>query len=96
MSRRLVLAILIAAAMVSGATRWLRGPVAFDDAYVSFRYAENLVHGLVHGHGLVFNPGERVEGYSNFLWVLLAATAIAAGTDPLVAMQWLGGSPISL
>ena len=36
-----------------------------DDAYISFRYAANLVD----GHGLVFNPGfERVEGYTNFLW----------------------------
>jgi hypothetical protein len=31
-----------------------------DDSFISFRYARNLVH----GHGLVFNPGgERVEGY---------------------------------
>ncbi|HTK68779.1 MAG TPA: hypothetical protein VL857_03180, partial [Candidatus Eisenbacteria bacterium] len=39
-----------------------------DDSFISFRYARNLVH----GHGLVFNPGgERVEGYTNLLWVLL-------------------------
>ena len=37
-----------------------------DDAFISFRYARNLLE----GHGLVFNPGERVEGYTNFLWVL--------------------------
>ena len=43
-----------------------------DDAYISFRYARNLSQ----GHGLVLNPGfERVEGYSNFLWVLLLAAA---------------------
>jgi arabinofuranosyltransferase len=36
-----------------------------DDAYISFRYAENWVDGL----GLVFNPGQHVEGYTNFLWV---------------------------
>ena len=35
-----------------------------DDAFISFRYAENFAM----GKGLVFNPGERVEGYSNFLW----------------------------
>lgn len=40
-----------------------------DDAYISYRYALNLVH----GEGLVFNPGERIEGYSNLLWVLAAA-----------------------
>ena len=40
-----------------------------DDAYISYRYAKNLVE----GQGLVYNPGERVEGYSNFLFVLLTA-----------------------
>ncbi|MDA8137909.1 MAG: hypothetical protein M0036_04575 [Desulfobacteraceae bacterium] len=40
-----------------------------DDAYINFRYSENLVA----GHGLVYNPGERVEGYTNFLWVILLA-----------------------
>ena len=42
-----------------------------DDAFISFRYARNLVL----GHGLRFNPGEHlpVEGYSNFLWVLICA-----------------------
>jgi len=42
-----------------------------DDAYISYRYSENLVR----GEGLVFNHGERVEGYSNFLYVLAAAPA---------------------
>ncbi|TPV94629.1 MAG: hypothetical protein B7733_14230 [Myxococcales bacterium FL481] len=37
-----------------------------DDAFISFRYVRNLVE----GHGLVFNRGEYVEGYTNFLWVL--------------------------
>ncbi len=49
-----------------------------DDAFISFRYAENLVHGL----GLVFNAGERVEGYSNLLWTLWAALGIRLGFDP--------------
>jgi hypothetical protein len=39
----------------------------FDDAMVSMRYARNFAE----GHGLVWNPGgERVEGYTNPLWVL--------------------------
>src|SRR5499426_1296174 len=39
----------------------------FDDAMVSMRYARNLAN----GYGLVWNPGgERVEGYTNPLWVL--------------------------
>jgi tetratricopeptide (TPR) repeat protein len=38
-----------------------------DDAYISFRYIRNFVE----GNGLVFNIGERVEGYTNLLWVLI-------------------------
>ena len=49
-----------------------------DDAFISFRYARNLVE----GHGLVWNPGEAVEGYTNFLWVLLMATGIVGGIEP--------------
>lgn len=40
-----------------------------DDAFISFRYAQKLLE----GHGLVFNVGERVEGYTNLLWVLEVA-----------------------
>ncbi len=49
-----------------------------DDAYISFRYARNLVD----GHGLVWNPGEWVEGYTNFLWVLILALGMKLGVDP--------------
>jgi arabinofuranosyltransferase len=44
-----------------------------DDAYISYRYAQNLVD----GHGLVFNPGDKVEGYTNLLYTLLAAIFIS-------------------
>lgn len=41
-----------------------------DDSYITFRYAENLAK----GHGITFNAGEQpVEGYTNFLWVLVCA-----------------------
>jgi len=40
-----------------------------DDAYISFRYAANFLD----GNGLVYNIGERVEGYTNFLWVISLA-----------------------
>jgi hypothetical protein len=39
--------------------------VLFDDAMISMRYAYNLAHGM----GLVWNPGEYVEGFTNPLWV---------------------------
>jgi hypothetical protein len=48
-----------------------------DDAYISYRYARSLAE----GDGLVFNPGERVEGYSNLLHVLLLAPAFLLVRD---------------
>lgn len=57
-----------------------------DDAFISFRYADNLVR----GKGLVFNEGERIEGYTNFLWVLLMAGGVRLGFDPVVFSQALG------
>jgi hypothetical protein len=45
-----------------------------DDAFISFRYARHLAA----GEGLVFNTGERVEGYSNLGYVLLLAPLAAA------------------
>ena len=57
-----------------------------DDAFISFRYVRNLVE----GHGLVYNPGEYVEGYSNFLWVLeLAALYGVFGLRPEHTVPWL-------
>jgi hypothetical protein len=52
--------------------RWLA-----DDAFISFRYARNWIA----GDGLVFDIGERVEGYTNFLWTALLAGAGALGLD---------------
>jgi hypothetical protein len=47
-------------------SRLLRGNIS-DDAMTSMQYAKNLAE----GNGLVFNVGERVEGYTNFLWVMV-------------------------
>ncbi len=41
----------------------------FDDAMISMRYAWNLAH----GSGLVWNEGQRVEGYTNLLMVMFMA-----------------------
>ncbi len=63
-------------------SRWIQ-----DDAYISFRYARNLVD----GNGLVFNPGDRVEGYTNYLWTILSAIPLATGSeDPLPFMHRTG------
>ncbi len=57
-----------------------------DDAYISFRYARNLAE---HGQ-LVFNLGERVEGYTNFLWTVLLALGMKLGVDPIASSRFLG------
>ena len=41
----------------------------WDDPFITWRYAENFAN----GKGLVFNDGQRVEGYSNLLYVLIFA-----------------------
>jgi len=67
----------------------VQGPIfgwkPVDDAYISFRYAANLVN----GYGLVFNVGERVEGYTNFLWTMLLAICGWGGFDIVKAGMYL-------
>jgi arabinofuranosyltransferase len=50
-------------------TGWLS-----DDAYISFRTADNLLN----GYGPVWNVGERVQSFTNPLW--LALCTVAFGT----------------
>lgn len=62
-------------------------PFFADDGFISLRYAQRWIE----GHGLTWNDGERVEGYSNFLWVLGCAVLGWLGLDLVVAARWLGG-----
>jgi len=57
-----------------------------DDAFISYRYAKNFIQ----GKGLVFNSGERVEGYTNFLWIMLLSFFGRVGLDMLVVSMALG------
>ncbi|MFX0195983.1 MAG: hypothetical protein ACFFCW_07665 [Candidatus Hodarchaeota archaeon] len=50
-----------------------------DDAFISLRYADNFVN----GKGLVWNEGERIEGYTNFLWTLAMTTPLYLKFDPI-------------
>lgn len=67
-----------------------------DDAYISLRHARHFLQ----GQGLVYNPGEYVEGYTNLgfvLWVSawgwlgfdLVAVAKVSGVMGAIAAVWL-------
>lgn len=58
-----------------------------DDAFISFRYAMHLAQ----GYGLVWNiGGTPVEGYSNFLWVLIFAILSYLKLDLILASKIIG------
>lgn len=67
------------AAVIVGASLLLAHARRFDfvcdDAYIAFRYAKHLA---LFGSP-VYNLGERVEGYTSFVWVLLGALGLRAG-----------------
>lgn len=65
---------------------WFFSSFTLDDPWISFRYAWQLAH----GHGLVFNAGEHVEGYTNFLWTVLMAGVTKVGGDPLLWAKLIG------
>ena len=57
-----------------------------EDAAISFAYARNMVI----GEGLVTNiGGERIEGYSNFTWVLILALFEFFGLDGFTVSKWI-------
>src|SRR5438552_3795965 len=63
--------------------------ISYDDAHISLRYAMNLAA----GHGLVFNPGERVFGASTPLYVLLLALFTRLGLPPMPLLA--GPAPLA-
>lgn len=66
--------------LVGGLALTLRYAWLMDDAYIYFRYADNLT---LYGHGLVYNPGEYVEGFSSPFWMLLLAGMRSLGFNLL-------------
>jgi hypothetical protein len=56
-----------------------------DDAFISFVYSKHLAA----GEGLVFNLGERVEGYTNFLWVALMALPHLFSVDVIFCARFV-------
>lgn len=72
-----IILLLIAALIIL----WADGPLDVDDAFITYRYAENLAT----GQGFVYNAGEQLLGTSTPLYTLLLAAGHALGipTPPL-------------
>ena len=61
--------------------------VVAEDAFISFRYAKNLVNGF----GLVWNIGDQpIEGYTNFLWIMLCSIGLLLNLELTNYAQLLG------
>lgn len=78
-------AVLATGAACAAANFWQHQDFFHDDAFISLRYADNLIR---FGE-LVWNPGERVEGYTNFLHILLVAVLGWTGVALPTAAQFL-------
>jgi hypothetical protein len=77
---------LITPLVIALANMWRLKEFTVDDSYISYRYANNLARGL----GLVYNTGERIEGYTNFLWTVLLAAGARIGVAPPSMAKVLG------
>ncbi len=58
--------------------RWVQ-----EDAFINFR----IIGNLLAGHGPVFNVGERVEAYTDPLWVFVLA--VLHTVLPMVSLEWM-------
>ncbi|MBI3361889.1 MAG: hypothetical protein HY023_12350 [Chloroflexi bacterium] len=68
----------VALGLLALVARLVPTPRVIDDAYITFRYARNILAGI----GFVYNPGERVLGTTTPLYTLLmAALAFVLRTD---------------
>lgn len=57
-----------------------------DDAYITYRYVANWLT----GDGLVYNPGERIEGFTNFGWVVFLALVGKLGLPYILVSKFVG------
>ena len=82
-----VLLLILYSYQVSWRPQWPGASTPEEDAFISFRFAENIAAGL----GPVFNAGhEPVEGYTNFLWVMWLAATHGQWPDTVAHALWSG------
>jgi len=82
-------AFVILLAIITLAARLLPGPRTIDDAYITFRYARNIVA----GNGFVYNIGESVLGTTTPLYTLLMAVESSVSGQRDAATGLPGGFP---
>jgi len=57
-----------------------------DDAYITYRFVANFLN----GDGLVYNIGERIEGFTNFGWTIYLILWGAIGLNYILISQITG------
>ncbi len=77
---------LFASVLIYGIIRVINLIWVCDDIFITFRYADNFIQ----GKGIVFNEGERVEGYTHFLWFVLLSAFRFFNLDLEQISIWLG------
>ncbi len=82
-SRYIGIIAVVAALIICALAVYTNRAFYHDDAFITLRYADNFLH----GHGLVWNPGERVEGYSNFGFLMLVVIAGKMGLNLQMATR---------
>jgi len=58
-----------------------------DDAFITFRTIDNLLH----GHGMRWNVAERVQSFTHPLWFLLLTPVVAVWGNPYLSALALSG-----
>ena len=64
----------------------IRSAWVCDDAYITLRTADNLLH----GHGLTWNVAERVQTYTHPLWMFMITAAYGISGDGFHSLIVLG------
>jgi arabinofuranosyltransferase len=88
MSNRTKILLAVCVALIAITARLLPGPRTIDDAYITFRYARNLLQ----GNGPVFNPGQAVLGTTTPLYMgvlALLALPIGGAAAPFPDIAWI-------
>jgi arabinofuranosyltransferase len=77
----IILVSLLLLIILLGKTAWL-----CDDAMITFR----TVLQFTHGNGLVFNLGDRVQGYTHPLWMLVLTFNYWINQEIFISTMHLG------